>query len=224
VSTVSEHEDEPVRGLPEALPEGERILWQGAPRWQAVARHVFHAGALAVYFGVMVAWRAGAVLADGGSIGEAIRAMLWLAPLVAAALAIVGLIAWLAARTTMYTITNRRVAMRVGVVLTVTFNLPFRVIDAAELRLHHDGTGDIALALGGSDRIAYLHLWPHARPWRFGRPQPMLRAVPYASHVAEILSRAVAAAPGPAAVRPVPQAANEPEAAATQSPPLVAAR
>ena len=35
---MSEHHDdfdfEPVRGLPQVLPEGERLLWQGAPRWQ----------------------------------------------------------------------------------------------------------------------------------------------------------------------------------------------
>ena len=39
---MSKHHDdfdfEPVRGLPQLLPKGERMLWQGAPRWQDLAR------------------------------------------------------------------------------------------------------------------------------------------------------------------------------------------
>ena len=39
-----------------------------------------------------------------------------------------SLSAWLSARTTMYTLTNKRVVMRIGIVLTVSFNLPLRAI------------------------------------------------------------------------------------------------
>mgnify|MGYP005988351047 CR=1 FL=1 len=38
------HDDfavEPVRGLPEALPEGEHILWQGSPSVMRLAREGF---------------------------------------------------------------------------------------------------------------------------------------------------------------------------------------
>ncbi|MEM1103487.1 MAG: hypothetical protein AAGH48_05230, partial [Pseudomonadota bacterium] len=55
------HDDfaaEPIRGLPEALPEGERILWQGEPTWRQLAVNVFHIRALAIYFGVLMIWRA----------------------------------------------------------------------------------------------------------------------------------------------------------------------
>ena len=130
--------------------------------------------------------------------------------------------AWLSARTTVYTITDRRVVMRVGIVLSVTFNLPFRVIQSAALMTHADGTGDIPLALAGEDRIAYLHLWPHARPWRIARPQPMLRCVPAAASVAALLSRAVATSQG-SAIRPTQHSpvANQP---AAESRPMVAAR
>ena len=96
----------------------------------------------------------------------------------------------------MYTITNRRVVMRIGVVLEITFNFPFRVIESAGLRAYPDGTGDIPLTLTGDDKVAYLHLWPHARPWRAARPEPMLRSVPDAARVADILSRALAAHSG----------------------------
>lgn len=36
------HDDfavEPIPGLPELPPEGEHILWQGAPCWHALARY-----------------------------------------------------------------------------------------------------------------------------------------------------------------------------------------
>ena len=197
---MNEHEFEPVPGLPERLPPGERQLWQGSPQWQALARRAFHAGPIAIYFGVLLAWRAGTALVTGESVVQTLVAVMWLAPLALVALGILALMAWLSARTTVYTITDRRVVMRVGIVLSVTFNLPFRVIQSAALMTHTDGTGDIPLALAGEDRISYLHLWPHTRPWRIARAQPMLRCVPAAASVAALLSRAVAASQG-AAIR-----------------------
>jgi hypothetical protein len=175
-----------------------------------------------VYFGVLLAWRAGAVAFGEGSLGDALLSILWLLPLALAAIAIVVLMAWLVGRTALYTITNRRVVMRIGVVLTVTFNIPFRVIAAANLRAYPDGTGDITLALAGDDRIAYLHLWPHARPWRVARPEPMLRSVPEAARVAAILARAVAAAEG-ADVRPTARAPESPTLSGTEPRPLATA-
>ena len=103
----------------------------------------------------------------------------------------------MSARTTLYTITNRRVVMRVGIVLTVTFNLPFRRIEAADIHPLAHGHGDIALTLDRSTRIAYPHLWPHARPWRLQNPQPMLRCVPDGANVAAMLASALKAPPPP---------------------------
>jgi hypothetical protein len=40
----------------------------------------------------------------------------------------------------------------------------------------------------------YLKLWPHARPWRWFRAEPMLRCVPAAGLVAARLCRGVQAA------------------------------
>jgi hypothetical protein len=118
-------------------------------------------------------------------------AMLWLAPLPAAALGVLALISWLSAKKTWYTITNRRLVMRMGIVLEITFNFPFRVISSAALHLYTDGTGDIPVTLATEDRIAYLHLWPHVRPGRFKRTEPMMRALPNAGAVAELLARAL---------------------------------
>ena len=35
---AEEHEFEAARGLPELLPAGERVLWQGSPDWRGLAR------------------------------------------------------------------------------------------------------------------------------------------------------------------------------------------
>jgi hypothetical protein len=191
-----EHEFEPEPGLPEPLPRTERVLWQGAPDWRALAVRAFHVRKLIVYFALMLALRAAATLSSGGSVTDALVAVLWIAPLAVIGVGIVASLARLAARTAMFTVTDRRVVMRVGIVLTVTFNLPYRCIRNADLRLDPAGTGDIALALEGPDRIAYLHLWPFARPWRLAQPEPMLRGVPDAVQVARVLTAAWSQATG----------------------------
>ena len=187
-----EHEFEAQHGLPELLPADERILWQGSPRWQSLAVTAFHVRKVAIYFAAILALRATFTIADGGSLVDALLSVLLLAPLAVVALGLLALVARLSARTAVYTITNKRVVMRIGVVLSVTFNLPFASLDEASLKQYGDGTGDIPLHLAGQDRIAYLHLWPHVRPWRLARAEPMLRAVPDAARVAGILSRAMA--------------------------------
>ncbi len=56
------------------------------------------------------------------------------------------------------------------------------------------------MQLAEGDSIAYLHLWPHARPWRAARPEPMLRCVPQAAQVAQLLSQAWSQETGAAAL------------------------
>jgi hypothetical protein len=190
---VTEFEHEPVRGLPGHLPAGERILWQGAPRTASLARRAFHLRKLALYCALLLAWRIASGLSDGAALATIATSALWLVPFALAALGLPLLLAWLYARTTVYTITTHRIVMRYGVALPMSLNLPFRLIAAAGLRTHADGTGEIALALAGPDRIAWLHLWPNVRPWRLARPEPMLRAIPDAAAVAELLTDALAA-------------------------------
>jgi hypothetical protein len=64
-------------------------------------------------------------------------------------------------------------------------------------------------------RIAYLHLWPHARPWQLKRPQPLLRALPDAArgHAAGQAWRARAAGQGAEAPRAVAAATVAPTSA-----------
>lgn len=195
-SSDHEHDFEPVHGLPEALPAGEHILWQGAPDWQQLAVRAFHVRKLAVYFSLLLALQVAVVLNNGGSLGAAALSLLWPASLALLALGACLLLAYLSARTTAYTITNKRVVMRVGIVLTLAFNLPYSRVVAAGLKQGTQGVGDIALTLGGADRIAWLNLWPHARPWQVAKPQPTLRCVPDAAAVAQLLSTSWAAATG----------------------------
>lgn len=198
VQASHEHEFEAVAGLPEALPAGERVLWQGSPDWRALARDAFHLQGVAGYFAAILLVRGGFVFMETASAWSSLRAMLLLAPVFGFALGMLALLAWLSARTTVYTVTTRRVVMRVGIVLTLTFNLPLKRLGSAGLRLHaRDGTGDIPLQLA-SDKIAFVHLWPHVRPWRLARPEPMLRSVPGAARVAQRLGEAWAAESGAA--------------------------
>ncbi len=161
-----------------------------------LARRAFHLRKLAIYFGAMVALRAAFVIGDGGSALDALRSTTWPLALAALALSLVALLAWLSARATVYTLTDKRVVMRIGIVLTLTFNLPYKRIAAAGLHLDADGTGDLPLTLLPRDHIAWLHLWPHARPWKLARPEPMLRSVPDAQRVARVLSQAWSSATG----------------------------
>lgn len=189
-----EHEFEAQFGLPERLPAGEHILWQGQPSAMLVATRIFHLPGLAAYFALMLAWHVAAGWHDGEGLAAALRNTLMPALLSVVALALLALLARMTARTTVYTLTDRRVVMRIGIVLTVTYNLPLRCIDAAHLVRMPRGGGEIALKLRGDTRIAYLHLWPHARPWQLREPQPMLRALANGQRVASLLVAAWSAA------------------------------
>jgi hypothetical protein len=190
-SNGHEHEFEPEYGLPERLPSQEKIIWQGSPHASLVLREVFHVRALAVYFGLILVLRGAHQFGLNGSWAEALAAATWLAPLFVLALVLFWALAWLVAKTTVYTITDRRVVMRVGIVLSLTFNIPLSRLQSADVRrVHPQGAGEIALMLRPEDKIAYFHLWPHARPWRFGHPEPMLRCLPAVDGVAQLLRQA----------------------------------
>ena len=217
-----EHEFEAEPGLPEPLPQGERILWQGSPDWRVLAREAMHTRTLSIYFGVLLAVRAATALSGGGTLLAAAEAVLWLLPLAAAAIGLLTLLAWLIARTSVYTITDKRVVMRIGVVLNITFNLPHSQIESAGLRTNRDASGDITLLLADTDRIAYVHLWPHARPWQVKRTQPMLRALPEARTVAALLSDALARSAGLAPVVVPMRPATQIDAGSATHQPLAA--
>lgn len=185
---------EPIPGLPEKLPEGEKILWQGSPGFLALAVHAFRVRAVAIYFAVIALWRTAAMASSGAPAADIAATMQAIALLFAAAAALLFVLAYFMKKETIYTITSRRVVMRYGVAIRKTVNIPFRIVAAASLKQHGRGHGDIALSLSGPDRIAYLQLWPHVRPFKYAKAEPTLRAIPEAGRVAALLAHAVKAA------------------------------
>lgn len=204
---MSEYEIEPVRGLPGILPRGETLLWQGAPDWRRLARDAYHTRLVAIYFGVLLAWGVVDTAAPGDAaspVGVGVTA-----GVAAAALALLYGLAWLAAKTTVYSITSKRVVMRFGIALPKCVNLPFTQIAEARLAANPDGIGDLALALAAKG-LGYAALWPHARPWQLSKPEPMLRALPDAAGVARLLADACASAvPGGRRVAPTAASPDE---------------
>lgn len=189
-----DHDDfqtEPVRGLPEVLPEGEHILWQGQPNWWSLAQESLSLRWVAGYFVFLFAWRTIGGSATRPWLDAASDAsfFLVLGLIVCALLMLVSLIQ---AKATCYTITNKRVAMRIGAALTMTLNLPFKQVQNANLALRKSGHGSIALEMNpeGGMGFSYVLTWPHVRPWKLKDPQPSLRCIPDARAVAAILAEA----------------------------------
>jgi len=220
---MSEHDFEPIRGLPGELPKGEDILWQGAPNWLTLAQNAFHIRAVAAYFAVMLVWRAGVAVANGEAPIKAVEAAAMVTPLALLALGILAFFAWLNSATTVYTVTNRRVVMRFGAAIPKAINIPFTIIDGAAMKPLGGGKGDLALTLKAPNKIAFLNLWPHARPWRVTAPQPTFRGIPDAAAVAAILASALGdevqfQTPPPEGamrtLRPIPADVGAPQSAA----------
>jgi hypothetical protein len=142
---------------------------------------------------------------SSGSLMAVVMSATWFVLLSSLALGILLLMAWLTERTTVYTLTNKRLLMRIGVALPMTINLPFSKINRVDLRLHKANgdesdqqvIGDIPVTLDESQKLSYVIMWPHAKPWSFGQTQAMLRAIPNAAHVAELLADAIVEANQP---------------------------
>ena len=202
---MTEYEIEPVPGLPGHLPAGETMLWQGRPDRASLARHAFHTRGVTVYFALLTAL----ALASGGPVAAAMTAGLGLT-----AFALLHAFAWGAARTTIYTLTDRRIVLRIGTAVPKCVNLPLSQITAVDMAVRRDGTGDLPLTLASGSGLGYVALWPHARPFRIGRPQPMLRSLKDPQAVAAMLARACLAA---GAARAEVRAAPEPMFAGAQA-------
>ncbi|MEM8606156.1 MAG: photosynthetic complex putative assembly protein PuhB [Myxococcota bacterium] len=183
-------EMEPIYGLPAELPDGERILWQGAPRWRSLAKAAMKIHWLAVYFAVLVVIRLAVAFAGGGMSTASVE-LLQMIGLFLLCLGSVALFALLHARATVYTITNRRIVMRFGVVLPMAWNLPFKRLASADLVVRDDDDGDIALQLTKGERVRRIYFWPHVAPGHFFKPRPALRAIADPNEVARCLKEAV---------------------------------
>ncbi len=190
MSTQHEHEFEAAPGLPEKLPAGEHIIWQGAPEWRSLGVAAFGLRTIAVYLLVMWLLHFAHLWDQGSSAPEMAKYLGMSGAFASLALALLGGFTYLVSSTTLYTLTNRRVVMRIGVVLGLTLNLPYRQITGASLKPLARGTGDLAVQIKPDSHSAYLHLWPHARAWHFKAPQPTLRCIANAEAVSNMLLQA----------------------------------
>lgn len=190
---------EPVRGLPERLPPGERLLWQGAPEARLLARRVFHLRALAIYFALLIGAHSALSLRDGAAPAELITGAIGMLALALFALAVLGGLALAYAKTSVFSITDRRLVLRFGVALPMNVNIPLRHIQAADMRRYADGSGDIVFTVTAHKTVSYVTLWPNVRPWKLLRAQPALRCLADVQEAAQIL-----AAVAPAAAQSAP--------------------
>jgi len=187
-----EHDIEPVPGLPERLPAGETMLWQGRPAARLVAMHLLKSRWLAAYFLVLALWAGASGFYDGQQPGGILFSLAVLIALGAALLALVELYAWAIWRTTIYTITDRRVVMRFGVAFSMALNLPYGRVDGVSMRpLGGKGAGTIAIRLAPGHRLSWLIQWPHARGWRFAQTEPALICLPDAEAASAALALAI---------------------------------
>ena len=189
------HDDfaaEPINGLPELPPRGEVILWQGRPNWFRLTVESLNLWWVVAYFAGLTAWRFITVI-DVLSLERAIIMTLPFVIMTFIVVLLLMLVGFIQARATVYTITNRRVAMRIGAALTVTLNIPYTQIENAAVSVGKAGCGNIALETKGASKFSYLVLWPHIRSWKISNPEPTLRAIPDVQSVAQILAKAAKA-------------------------------
>jgi hypothetical protein len=191
---MEDHDDfafEPIPGLPEQLPRGETLLWQGSPQWRALAISAFHVRKVAAYFCIILAWQAASAYSDGEAATTILLSALRLAGIGMIAIGILCALAFLYARGTIYTLTSKRIVIRSGLALPVTLNLPLAMIETAALTKQSGSVGSIAMTVAKPNRVAFLVLWPNARPGYLTNPQPMLRCLDDAGHLAGLLAKAL---------------------------------
>ncbi|WP_374942212.1 photosynthetic complex putative assembly protein PuhB [Sphingomonas sp.] len=191
---MTEYDLEATPGLPGQLPPGERIVWQGKPDARVLARAAFHVRLVAGYFTLLAAVALASALANGVAGPADLIGVAGTLAAGALGVALLRLLAWASARSTIYTLTDRRLVLRIGIAVPKCINLPLGAIEAVDLAVRGDGSGDLPLRLNGTPKLGYLTLWPHARAWAVVAPQPMLRAVPQAASVAALIARTCLAA------------------------------
>jgi hypothetical protein len=160
----------------------ERVLWKGRPQLGLLARTAFHAHTLGAYMAALAVVALVLGKPDAAIVAGVLGTLL---------VAILYLLGWASARSTLYILTDTRLIMRIGIAIETRINIPLKQITAAQLRLHgKTGHGDIAFDLAGDRLLGIVLLWPHVRPWHYARPQPMLRAVPEAQALAQMIAEA----------------------------------
>lgn len=192
--TPSESTRNRIQGIEEALPQGETLLWEGRPDLRTLTFRALHLRTVLFYWAVVAAGFLLAGLFTERGPGDLAADLVWL---LVVGLVGAGFLFGLGAiirQSTTYALTDRRLVIRLGVALPSVFNLPLRQVDSVDLRQLGGGKGDLIFTPSGADRVGWLFLWPHAKPWAFRDPLPAFRALPDAEAVGRRVAEAVAAA------------------------------
>ena len=163
--------------LAENLPDDEVLIWQGRPEANAIAIRAMYLWYVVAYLLGLVVLRTGYLIMGDAPISEWSALLAWQ---LLASLFIVGVIVGLSAlygKTTIYSLTTRRLILRTGAAVPIHVNFPLEQIASADLKVFSDGTGDIALKLENSDKLYWLLLWPNVRSWWVRPLQPLLRGL-----------------------------------------------
>jgi hypothetical protein len=176
---------------------------------------VLHVRAVVVYFTLLMAWRFAVDLHDGHSVADGMVSAAWILALATIALGLMVAYAWGVKRSTTYTVTSERLILRHGLALPVTVTVPLGLVESVDLKRHADGSGEIAIAVSPKARLAYVMIWPHARPWRFARPEVALRAIDDVDAVATKLAEALATNVAPKVIHTI---RTDPAAASVDGP------
>ncbi|NQX95044.1 MAG: PH domain-containing protein [Erythrobacter sp.] len=161
----------------------EEVLWRGKPEPFRHAASAFHTNSMAVYFVIL-----SAIAFANDGMGSAVTVAIMG---IAGVLILTGLGIY-SARNSAYVLTSHRLLILTGLAVDKRISIPLKHIGSASLKMRSRGFGDIALDLKVKHRLGYLLLWPHARSFRFFKPQPIMRSVPEAERIAAILADACA--------------------------------
>jgi len=162
------------------LPEGERVLWRGAPEQRSLARYFLRERWF--YAFVLGSFTLGAAEALQHEV-RPLQRLIGVATL-STILAVIAFVtirwfSWRLGKTSSYVITDRRVYFNIGIVLRADANIPFSSVEGIDLRRRSDGSADLMITLSdAAPEIPWLLLFPHMT-WRTsgGRGRPTFRAL-----------------------------------------------
>jgi membrane protein YdbS with pleckstrin-like domain len=155
------------------LPDGERVLWTGAPDRRALARWFLRERWIMLF--VLISFAIGAADAlqhTDGAVPRLLGVATLSAVLALVAIVSVRVLAWQIARSSKYVITDRRVYFNIGIVMRADANIPYTSVETIDLRRRPDGSADLMVTLRDEQEIPWLLLFPHMtwRGHRRGRP------------------------------------------------------
>jgi hypothetical protein len=183
-----EHDIEPVPGLPGRLPDGEFIVWQGQPAFKIVMTRLLRARWIAFYFAIAALWSVAVGLNNSEGAWQLLGRISFIGVGAIVIFSLMALYARAVAKTSLYTLTNKRVVMRVGIALSASFNLPFKQISGADFRAGKDGAGDVALTLKSGHGLSGSVFFPHQRGGLWRKLSPQMICLPDAKTLAENLA------------------------------------